>query len=158
MDIGQALAGLGPAVWMRTVPWAYPTVETLHILGLALLFGSIALVDLRIIGVSRAVPVTSLLRHALPFTWLAFGVAIATGSLLFVAHAPDLIGNRVFVIKMCLIFAAGINAAIFHTGPYARVEQWNVDAHAPPAARCLAVTSLLIWVGVITCGRWIAYA
>jgi hypothetical protein len=156
MNVGQALTALPLAAWMRGVPWAYPVVETAHIVALAALFGSILAVDLRILGASQALPAAVLMRHLLPVSLLAFGGAAATGSLLFIAHADDIIGNRVFVLKMCLIGAAGINAAIFHTAGFGQPANWG--AGAPWPARAVAVLSILIWIGVIACGRWIAYA
>jgi len=156
MGIGQALAALPPGAWMRGVVWAYPLVETLHIVALATLFGAMTVVDLRLLGFSKSLPVVPLLRHALPLALLAFCLAGATGLLLFLAHADDLIGNRMFVLKICLIGAAGTNAAIFHTGSWADPAKWG--ASVPPVPRLLAGLSLFIWVGVIFCGRWIAYA
>lgn len=156
IDVGQALAALPPAVWMRGVTWAYPVVETLHIVGLACLVGSIAVVDLRILGWSKALPAHELMRHVLPFSIAAFGLVVASGLMLFLAHAGDLIGNRVFLVKMGLIGAAGVNAALFHTGSWARPATWNDVAPLP--ARVIAAASLLIWAAVISCGRWIAYA
>ncbi len=158
MGIGQALHALPLAAWIRGSPWAYPAVETAHIIALALLFGSIALVDLRLLGVSRALPVSVLLRHALPLSMLAFTLAAATGSLLFLTHADELVGNRVFVVKMGLIMLAGVNAAVFHSGSHAGVRTWDSGCAAPLAARVGAGISLLLWTSVITCGRWIAYA
>lgn len=156
MNVGQALAALPPGAWMRGVTWAYPTVETLHIVALATLFGAITVVDLRILGFSRALPVSALFRHALPLAMLAFCLAAATGLLLFLAHADDLVGNRVFVLKICLIGVAGTNAAIFHSSGWGNPEKWGGSAPLP--ARVLALLSLLTWLGVIACGRWIAYA
>jgi hypothetical protein len=156
MGVGQVLAALPPGAWMRGVVWAYPLVETLHIAALATLFGAMAVVDLRILGFSKTLPVEPLMRHALPIALIAFCLAGATGLMLFLAHADDLIGNRMFVLKMCLIGAAGINAAIFHSGTRAGPAKWGVVA--PWEARLTAALSLLIWAGVITCGRWIAYA
>ena len=158
MGIGQALHALPLAVWIRTSAWAYPAVETVHIVALALLFGSIVVVDLRVLGVSRTLPLTLLARHALPFTLLAFLLAVATGSLLFLAHADDLIGNRVFILKMLLISFAGVNAAMFHVGPYVQVASWDSGVAAPAPAQACAAVSIMLWLGVIACGRWIAYA
>ncbi len=141
---------------MRSVVWGYPLVETLHIGALATLFGAMAVVDLRILGFSKALPIEPLLRHALPIALIAFCLAGATGLMLFLAHADDLIGNRVFVLKICLIGAAGINAAIFHSGSRSNPANWQ--AVAPWEARLTAALSLLIWSAVIACGRWIAYA
>lgn len=156
MDVGQALAALPLAAWMRGVTWAYPLVETVHIVALACLVGSIAVVDLRILGRSKALPASALMRHVLPFSIAAFCLVVASGLMLFLAQASDLIGNRVFLLKMCLIGLAGVNAALFHTGAWANPGTWA--DHAPLPARALAAFSLLLWTAVITCGRWIAYA
>lgn len=156
MDVGQALAAVPLAVWMRGVTWAYPVVETAHIVGLACLVGSIAVVDLRILGFSKALPAGALMRHVLPFSIAAFFLVVASGLMLFLAQASDLTGNRVFLLKMCLIGLAGVNAALFHTGAWANPSTWA--DHAPLPARVLAAFSLLLWTAVITCGRWIAYA
>ena len=158
MDIGQAIHQLPLAVFLRTNPWAYPTVETLHLISIALLFGSIVVVDVRVLGSAKNMSMRQLARHALPWTMLAFLGAAATGSLLFTAHAADLIGNRTFLLKLCLISLAGVNAAMFHTGPYVGVASWDVDVSAPTSARVMAMVSIALWIGVIACGRWIAYA
>ena len=157
MDIGPAIHQLPLAIFLRTNPWAYPTVETLHLISIALLFGSIVVVDLRVLGSAKNMSMRQLARHALPWTVLAFLGAAATGSLLFTAHAADLIGNRTFLLKLCLISLAGVNAAMFHTGPYVSVAHWDVDVPAPPSARVMAMVSIALWIGVIACGRWIAY-
>jgi len=158
MGVAEALHNMPLAVALRGVPWLYPTVETVHIACIALLFGSIAVVDLRLLGLSRGLPVRALARHALPLTVLAFLGAAVSGSLLFLAHAADLIGNRVFIYKLGLISLAAINAAIFHTGPYARAAEWDTGQVPPASARLCAALSLLLWLAVIACGRWIAYA
>ncbi len=157
MDIGQAIHQLPLAVFLRTNALAYPLTESLHLVSIALLFGSVAVVDLRILGLSRTLPLRQLAQHALPWSVLAFMGALATGSLLFLAHAADLIGNRVFIAKLGLIFLAGINAVMFHTGPYVNVAAWDVGVPPPMSARIMAAASMLMWVGVIFCGRWIAY-
>ena len=158
MEIGQAIHQLPLAVFLRSNPWAYPTLETLHLVAIALLFGSIVVVDLRVLGASKNLPLRQLAQHALPLTLLAFLGAAATGSLLFTAHAADLIGNRIFLVKLGLIMLAGINAAMFHTGPYASIAQWDAAAPAPAGARVMAAASIGLWIAVIGCGRWIAYA
>ena len=157
MDIGQAIHDLPLAVFLRSNAIAYPLVESLHLVSIALLFGSIVVVDIRILGLSRNLSLRQLARHALPWTMLAFLGAAATGSLLFLAHAADLIGNRVFLGKLALISLAGTNAVMFHTGPYVNVAAWDVGLQAPPSARVMAAASIVLWIGVIFCGRWIAY-
>lgn len=145
------------AVAMRQELWLYPSVEILHILGIVTLVGSVAMLDLRLLGLSRALPVRQLARHVLPWTWGALLVIVPTGSLMFMAHAGDFIANRAFVLKLTLIFAAGLNAAAFHLGPFRSVAQWDTGMATPVAARIHAALSLVIWMGVITCGRLLAY-
>jgi len=152
---GIEASGLGQA--MRQWLWLYPAVETIHITGIALLFGSIAVLDLRLLGFSRNIPVKKLSLHVLPWTAGAFLLIVPSGLAMFIAHASEFIGNPVFAIKMCLILAAGINAAVFHTGVLRRAASWDVDVMPPLAARAAAAISLLVWMSVIACGRLLAY-
>src|SRR6185295_7778153 len=99
---------------MRQWLWLYPAVETVHILGIALLFGSIAVMDLRLLGISRTIPVRTLAGHVLPWSAGAFLLIVPSGVAMFVAHASEFIASPVFAIKICLILAAGANAALFH--------------------------------------------
>ena len=101
--IGEAIAGTGLATALRESIWLYPTVETIHIVGFALLFGSIVVVDVRLLGAGRRLPLGPLLRFVLPVTWSSTLLVVPTGVLLFVAHATDLIGNPAFVAKVVLL-------------------------------------------------------
>lgn len=149
------MSALGVA--MRQWLWLYPIVEIVHLTGIALLVGSIALLDLRLLGLSRDVPVRRLASHILPWTAASFVLIVPSGLAMFVAHAGDLIGNPVFVLKVCLILAAGTNAAVFHAGVYRGAADWDVHRAPPGAARVSAALSLLLWVSVIACGRLLAY-
>jgi hypothetical protein len=152
-------SGLGQA--MRQWLWLYPTVETVHIVGIGLLFGSIAILDLRLLGLSRRIPVRWLARHVLPWTAASFLLIVPSGLLMFTAHASDFVASPIFVLKMCLILAAGLNAALFHAVVYPSVEVWDSEEMRklppPPSARASAALSLLIWISVIACGRLLAY-
>jgi hypothetical protein len=145
------------ATAMRQEIWLYPTVEILHIWGFVALVGSVAMLDLRLLGLSRQVSVRQLSRHLLPWTWGALLIIVPTGLMMFVTHAGEFISNRAFVLKLVLIFAAGINAAAFHLGPYRSVQSWDRDVATPATAKLHAALSLLIWMGVIACGRLLAY-
>jgi hypothetical protein len=147
-------SGLGQA--MRQWLWLYPSVEIVHITGIALLFGSIAVLDFRLLGLARSISVRSLARHVLPWTAGSFLLIVPSGLMMFVAHASDFIASPVFVVKMCLIMAGGVNAAVFHTGVFRTSEKW--DSEVPPAAaRAAGAVSLLLWISVIACGRLLAY-
>ncbi|WP_423194236.1 DUF6644 family protein [Cupriavidus sp. H18C2] len=154
------LAAAPFAVWLRASPWAYPACEILHLAGMALLFGSIVVVDLRLAGLGRQLPVSLLLRHALPASVVGFVIILASGALLFVAHADELVANRAFLVKLGLIGFGVANAAWFHAGPYRQLHAgagWETRRAPPPLARACAVLSLVTWTLVICAGRLIAY-
>jgi hypothetical protein len=157
MDALHAVEASGVGRWMRESLWAFPIVETVHISGFALLVGSIVVVDLRLAGLARAIPITRLAAFVLPWTVLGFLVALPSGLLMFTAHPGDYLGNPVFMLKMGLILAAGANAAWLHTGPLAAAASFDVDAPSPPLVRTAALVSIACWIGVIACGRLLAY-
>ena len=148
-------SALGQA--MRQWLWLYPSVETVHIVGIALLVGSIAVLDLRLLGLSRSLSVRRLAAHVLPWSIASFALIVPSGLAMFVAHAGDLISNPVFAVKISLILLAGANAGIFHAGVFRNARQWDVDLMPPIAARAAAASSLLLWISVIACGRLLAY-
>jgi hypothetical protein len=142
--------------FMRESLWAYPVTEAVHIAGLALLFGSIVVVDLRLLGLGRRVPLRALVDFAVPWSLLGFLLALCTGLMMFTAHAAEFLVQPVFMLKMGLVLAAGVNAAVLHTGPLRQAEP-SPGAAPPPRVRWAAVLSILLWLGVIACGRLLAY-
>ena len=130
-------------------PWAYPALEVVHIIGIALLVGNLIAFELRVWGVGAALPVPALARLSLSVAVAGFCLAAASGSLMFASQAAELLSNRAFVVKMGLVLAAGGNAAWFH----ARGGLHKLDA----IARAQTVMSVGLWILVIICGRWIAY-
>ena len=152
-------SGLGQA--MRQWLWLYPSVEVVHLVGIALLFGSIAVLDLRLLGLSRHIPVRVLARHVLPWTAASFVLIIPSGFLMFTAHASEFIESEVFILKMLLIMAAGLNAALFHAITFRTADVWDTEEMRrlppPPSARLAGALSLLLWISVIACGRLLAY-
>jgi hypothetical protein len=152
-----ALEQMPLAVAMRHELWLYPAVEIVHIAGFVVLVGSIAILDLRLLGLGRTLSVRALTRHVLPWTVGAFALIVPSGLLMFSAHASDFLTNRAFQLKLLLILCAGVNAALFHVGAYRTVRQWDGDVAPPAAARAHAGVSLLLWFSVIACGRLLAY-
>jgi hypothetical protein len=142
---------------MRHWLWLYPAVEIVHLVGIALLVGSVAMFDLRLLGFSKTIPVPALARHLLPWTLGALLLVIPSGLMMFSAHAGDFVANPVFLLKMGLLIAAGVNAAAFHMGGYARSAHQEHDLPAPASARLHASASLALWIAVIACGRLLAY-
>ena len=137
---------------------AFPWIESLHVLALTLVFGTISIVDLRLIGYpSHRRGARQLIIDLLPFTWVAFAMAVVTGSLLFASNAVAYSHNSQFQWKMLAIVAAGANMAFFHLTAYRRIVDWD-DALPPPlAARIAGLTSLGLWMLVIFLGRWIGF-
>ena len=140
--------GLGLA-WVQSHPIAYPVLEVLHLVGLALLLGSLVLLELRVWGVGRALPLRPLARLALPVTLAGFGLMAASGLLMFAAQPAELLANRAFVLKLGLVLLAGLNAGVFHARDgLGREDGW---------ARVQTALSLGLWLAAVVCGRWIAY-
>src|SRR5260221_13741734 len=97
------LEGTALATWIAESWWVFPTLESLHVVAITLVVGSIAVADLRLLGLAwRSRPVTAVLHDVLPMTWVAYGVALACGSLLFISQATKYVDNGAFQIKMLL--------------------------------------------------------
>lgn len=156
-DIAQWLGATALSQAMRENAWLYPIVEIVHIVGFAVLVGSVVLFDLRVLGFARNLPVAALGRHLLRWALGSLLLVVPAGLLLFSAHPEELAGNPVFRLKLALIAAAGLNALAFHVFPYRSVVAWERELPAPAAARLHALLSILLWVGVISCGRLLAY-
>jgi hypothetical protein len=154
---GNPVEMLAIARAMRDVPWLYPAVEIVHIIGFSILVGSAVMFDLRVLGLSRRIPVRALARHLLPWSVAALLLIVPTGLLMFSAHAGDFLNNRAFQLKMALLLTAGMNAAIFHTGPFQSAATWDIEAAAPLGARISVALSLVLWFSIIACGRLLAY-
>jgi hypothetical protein len=135
----------------------FPYVESAHVVFLALVVGTILIVDTRLVGLtSRHLRFSYISDRMLPWTWGAFIGAAITGGLLFIANATSYIGNTPFLVKMALLVLAGLNMLYFQFVTYRSVSSW--DAGAPPAAAKLAGTlSIVLWLGVVGFGRWIGF-
>jgi hypothetical protein len=147
----------GVAAAMRHWLWLYPIVEILHIVGFVILVGAAVMFDLRLLGLSRHLPAADMARHLLPRARTGLLLILPSGLLMFSAHATEWAASPVFRLKLLLLAAAGLNAALFHCGVFRSVAVWNQEVTAPATARGAAVVSLLLWLGVISCGRLLAY-
>ena len=129
--------------------WAYPALEVVHIVGIALLLGNLVALEMRVFGRAAALPIDALARLSLGIALSGFALAAASGLLMFATQPSELLANRAFVIKMGLLTVAGCNAAWFH----GRASLRKLDL----TARVQMLLSTVIWLGVVFCGRWIAY-
>ncbi|HEY1146402.1 MAG TPA: DUF6644 family protein [Allosphingosinicella sp.] len=146
------------AVTIAESAWMFPTLESIHVLALGLVVGSIAMVDLRLLGLStRSIRVSRLSEDVLPWTWASFAVAVTTGLLLFASNATSYYDNIPFRLKLVLIALAGANMLLFHFGAYRRVAEWDQSLPAPLPAKMAGALSLTFWIGVVTAGRWIGF-
>jgi hypothetical protein len=138
--------------------WLFPTIETVHVLAITLVVGSITMVDLRLLGLSlRRRPLTELLAEVLPWTWTSFTVAVASGALLFASAATHYWGTAPFRAKMLLLGLAGANMLVFHLGGQGRARAAAACEDTGPAARISGGISLCLWIGIVGCGRWIGF-
>jgi Family of unknown function (DUF6644) len=136
----------------------FPLIESVHVLSICLVVGSILVVDLRLLGLaSTRRPVSRVSSGILPLTWGAFAVAVASGSLLFISNATKYLENGYFVAKIFLILAAGLNMAIFHGISAKDLPRWEHQTTPPLSARLAGGLSILLWVSVVACGRWIGF-
>jgi len=153
-----AIETLPLAVALRDSAPLHAAVATVHLVGVALLVGSVAMIDLRLLGLSRALPVRRLAAHVLPWTAASFLLIVPSGLLMFLARAGELVGSPLFALKMLLILAGGTNAALFHAATFRGVAAWDTQAMPPAAARLAAALSLVVWLSVLACGRLLAKA
>ncbi|WP_263378181.1 DUF6644 family protein [Granulicella paludicola] len=143
---------------IRESDYAFSIIESVHVLAITLLVGTISLLDLRMLGVVlREVPVTRLSRAVFPLTWAGFGVMVSSGLLLFWAEAAKNYVNPAFRVKLILLLLVGLNPLIFHTSVYRRVSEWELEHRSPWRARAAAIASLTLWSCVVIAGRAIAY-
>jgi hypothetical protein len=153
--------------WLEQTPWSialheslwvYPLVESVHVLTLCLFLGTVALMDLRLIGlVLRDLPASEVITQLAPWTRAGFIVMVISGALLFYAIPVRTYENIFFRVKVVMLVLAGLNAWVFHRTAYPKIGEWDFDAHTPRRARLAGVFSLVLWAGIVTAGRMIAY-
>ena len=138
--------------------WAFPTLETIHVIALVTVFGTILIMDLRLLGLaSNQWAVTQMSKDTLPWTWAAFVLAAITGTLLFVSKASSYMINPYFLWKMGLMALAGLNMLYFHFVTYKTVSDWDAAPVLPAGAKFAATASMVLWIGVVFCGRAIGF-
>lgn len=165
MEHGAALEGiaaiaaqlehsaLGAA--MRESLFLYPLMNLFHIFGLILLVGAIGLLDLRILGLARGLPLKLCSYYLTPIALVGLAMMLGSGFLMFSADAGPLSASTIFRVKLLIIAAALVNAALFRLAWSRRLGQW--DSSSPPVGRAQAGLSLLLWFSAATAGRLIGY-
>ncbi len=154
----QSIQASAPAEWMRTSVKAMPVVEAIHVLAAATVFGTVFVVDLRLLGLpDTRRPVTVVSHEMLRLTWTAFCIALIAGLLMFAANAHTYYINTAFRLKMLALLGAGVNMAIFQGLTFRTVSRWDKDVPAPRAARLAGAISIGLWVTLIFLARWIGF-
>jgi hypothetical protein len=156
-DVFEWLEASSLAVYIRQSHVLYPLIELVHILGFVFLVGSAFLFDFRLMGISKRIPVTDLARHLLPWSRRSLFLVIPSGLLLFMSEATALSTNRILGIKLILIGLAFTNAGYFHRYTFKTISAWDHLQPTPIAAKAAGIISLMLWTGVLTCGRFLAY-
>ncbi len=152
------LESTSPSRVVQTAAWIIPTVQTVHILCVAILFSSAVLLDLRLLRLlGRDVPLPELARRYLPTIWPVLVVLLITGSVLIVGEPRRSLLNSTFYIKMALLAVAIVMTLGLQWSLSASSNFWELTAARRAAARVAAAFSMLVWCGIIFAGRWIAY-
>lgn len=144
------------AIFVAEVLWAYPLLETLHTLGMAMLLGSLGLINLRVLGYKSALSLIGT-RDLLPIAWIGFTINAASGLLLFTSDAMTFFASNTFRVKISLIVLAGINAAILGRRIYGEHADSIELGETTSSLKLLAGSSLVFWVIAVICGRIYAY-
>jgi hypothetical protein len=138
--------------------WIFPIVETIHILSFTIVFGSISMVDLRLLGWSaNDQSITKIAAETLPWTWAAWCLAAVSGALMFTAKAVTYSFNFQFRMKFVCMALAAINMMVFQFSTYKSAATWDTSPKPPIAARLAGALSVAFWLAVIFFGRWIGF-
>lgn len=160
MDISEFLlwvemTALGE--FMQTSAWAFPAAEVVHVIAVVLVYGVIAVVDLRLLGVAGASrQYTNIAHESLHLVWIAFIVAVLTGLMMFATQPSNYAENPWFIAKMIAIALAGVNMIILELVFARSADSWH-STGIPQQARICGGISLTLWTFVVVAGRWIGF-
>jgi len=152
------LAASGLAARIRDSKYLFPLLESTHVFGLALVFGTIAIIDLRLLGIaSTQRSFQRMASDILKWTWAAFALTALTGSLMFITNAPVYYHNFYFRTKMLLLALSGINMLVFELTAGRTIHGWDRAPSPPRAGKAVAALSLAMWISIIFMGRMIGF-
>lgn len=152
-----ALQEWAPIAALRSSRWTYASVNAAHIAGLALLFGAIVPLDVRLMGAWRSVPLHALARILVPVAAAGLALAIGAGLLLFSVRATDYAGKALFLVKMALVAGGIANALLLRKAAQWEEQQTAAGVMPPARLRVSGAVSILLWLSVIVCGRMLAF-
>jgi hypothetical protein len=156
----QSLADWMQSTWVNNLvigyAWTWPTLETLHFVGLCLLIGALLIMDLRLMGFERIIPISAV-HSLLPVALIGFFINAGTGVLFCFGDPHRYFINISFQLKMLLVVLAGLNFLLYYWKVEPALLRAPADAPPPPLARAVGVASLLFWFGILSFGRLIPY-
>lgn len=145
------------ATMIRQSIWLYPAVEIVHIFGFCLLVGSAVLFDLRLLGFANQFPLKKASSYMTIWAVISGILVIVSGVILFIVNAVSLVSNPAFIIKLVLLALAAANALFFHFFTARTIDQWNESVKTPGTVKLAGMISIVLWIGIIAAGRFIAY-
>ena len=155
-SFASAIADSSLNQWISGTIWLWPVLEILHFIGLSLMFGSLLIIDLRLLGMLRMLE-SGAVQRLTPMVWCGFCINLATGSLFFIGDPMRYSVNIGFRLKMLLILLAGLNMVAYHLQVRPLLSGWGSLSSTNATTRLVALASLLIWTGVLLLGRLIPY-
>jgi len=155
VELARLIEASAVGAMMRESFWLYPVMNLTHLLGLVMLVGGIGLLDLRLLGFGRSVPVAALARYVTPIAIAGLVLMLGSGAMQFAADAGALAGAEVFRLKIVIVAVAILNAVLFRVLWQRRLRDW--DDHPPALGRLQAAGSVSMWIAAGTLGRLIAY-
>lgn len=157
-NIASWLATTRSSQVIQEISWVIPTVQTIHILCIAVVIGSVLLLDLRLLGLAMpGQSVESLARRFLPWVWWTVLLLLLSGSILLVGEPERSLTNPTFQLKMGFLLVVLVLTAVFQLGLRRDPQYWQRTVLHRSSMRLIAVVSLLLWFGIVFAGRWIAY-
>ena len=154
----KSIEASGLATRIRDSAFLFPMIESTHVIGLALVFGTIVIIDLRLLGIaSTRRSFQRMASDILKWTWGAFALTVLTGSLMFTTNASVYYHNAFFRTKMLLLALTGINMLFFELTAGRTIQAWDQAPSAPRAGKAVAALSLAMWIGIICMGRLIGF-
>lgn len=153
LDYLNSLGESPVSLWIAESTWAFPALEVVHIFAISMVFGTIAIIDLRLLGLaSTRRPYSEMARELLPWTWGAFFAASICGSVLILSRPAGYFENTDFRLKFACMALAGVNMLVFQFITSKNLASW--DRGAPPvAANVAGAVSILMWIGVVYFAR-----
>src|ERR1700753_3983671 len=157
-SILQAIYDWPISAAIRTDYFWFPFFESIHVIAITLVVGSIFIVDLRLLGItSNKKPVTELAKEVLAWTWGLFVSGVFAGRMMFISKATNYSADEFFRYKMLFIVLAGLNMAVFHLFTFRSVEHWDREVPTLIGAKIAGGLSMICWIVVVFCGRWIGF-